>query len=372
MSAPIRNKLEPGIYERVNAAGERLGLEITFKDATGSQRRRTVDGSIMAARNELAKAKAQRAANERMPEDPRVKFDTAADAWWQTWVPALRPNTRDGYKYALRRVRPTFGRRRLSDITPAEIARYIAQHKGSASTVRTDLVVIGRVFDYARKRMGLATVPNPVELLEDTERPASHGKRKRALSAVELGKLFACAGDARLLYEVGAETGGRIGEVLGLTWDDADLEAETIRFQYQLQNGERVELKSAAARRTLEVSSALIAKLREHKIAAPPGATLVFCSRTGRPLDDGNVNSGLGRAARRAGLEPITFHWLRHAHASALIRDGWDVVEVAARLGHSEAATTLRTYAHEFTDAKASAERRARLPQMSTAHLAVV
>src|SRR3954452_17077773 len=56
-----------------------------------------------------------------------------------------------------------------------------------------------------------------------------------------------------------------------------------------------------------------------------------------------------------------TFHALRHSHASALSAQGWDVQEVATRLGHSSVAATLRTYAHEVDAAQRSTERRRRL-----------
>ena len=64
MSAPIRDRIEPGIYERVNADGERLGLEIQFKDSSGVPRRRTVQGNIHAARDALAEARSKRVRRE--------------------------------------------------------------------------------------------------------------------------------------------------------------------------------------------------------------------------------------------------------------------------------------------------------------------
>ena len=67
MSAPQRVKVEPGIWQRGDV------YEITFRDAQGKQRRRTVAGGIIAARNELAKEVAKRANGERMTADPRLR-----------------------------------------------------------------------------------------------------------------------------------------------------------------------------------------------------------------------------------------------------------------------------------------------------------
>ena len=61
------------------------------------------------------------------------------------------------------------------------------------------------------------------------------------------------------------------------------------------------------------------------------------------------------RAVKRAGLPDVTFHSLRHSHASALIRAGLDVVRVSRQLGHSKPTITLSIYAHEFEEADTGA-----------------
>ena len=53
---------------------------------------------------------------------------------------------------------------------------------------------------------------------------------------------------------------------------------------------------------------------------------------------------------KRRGLPRITFHSLRHSHASALIAAGIDVVTVSRRLGHASPALTLSVYSHLFTN----------------------
>jgi integrase len=47
-------------------------------------------------------------------------------------------------------------------------------------------------------------------------------------------------------------------------------------------------------------------------------------------------------------LPDITFHALRHTHASHLIDAGIDVVKISRRLGHASPAITLKVYAHLF------------------------
>lgn len=108
--------------------------------------------------------------------------------------------------------------------------------------------------------------------------------------------------------------------------------------------------------------------LREHRLraAASQDHDFVFTSRTGGPLEHRNVaQRGLARAVKLAELDPEkrapTFHELRHAHASAWIASGGDLVELSQRLGHRDPAITASVYSHEFEAASRSDARRARL-----------
>src|SRR5436309_2001019 len=97
---PQREKVERGIYKRVDANG-RAVFEISWRDAQGHQRRRRVDGGITAARKALATAHSSRARGERVAADPRLKFTDAADAWWDARAVRLRPTTQAVYKSCL-------------------------------------------------------------------------------------------------------------------------------------------------------------------------------------------------------------------------------------------------------------------------------
>jgi hypothetical protein len=103
---PRRTRVEPGIYRRADGR-----LEIGWRDAQGKQRWRAVDGNgIKAARAALAQEHAKRARGERVATDPRLTFNTAADAWWAARVVRLRPATHTTYGAALKHLRDHFGR----------------------------------------------------------------------------------------------------------------------------------------------------------------------------------------------------------------------------------------------------------------------
>src|SRR4051812_3262463 len=99
---------ERGIYT-VETARDGLVFEIGWRDAQGKQRwRRRVDQSgellrtIAAARAELAKVLAAKGRGERVAQNPRLKFNEAADAWWEARAVRLKPGTQDIYGRHLR------------------------------------------------------------------------------------------------------------------------------------------------------------------------------------------------------------------------------------------------------------------------------
>ncbi|MGI8903746.1 MAG: tyrosine-type recombinase/integrase [Solirubrobacteraceae bacterium] len=375
-----RERVEPGIYRRTGADG-RARFEVSFRDSDGRQRRRTVEGGVKAARTALSSVKADLGRGKRVAPTPRLTFDVAADRWWDTRTAELRPATRESYRYSLTHLRRAFGRRRLDDIAPAAVAAYVARHRAAGykgSTVRSHLMVMRQVIAFAQRRLGFAGA-DPVALLERGERPSVRGdeRAKRVLAADELRRLLAAIPERhRLTFELAAETGARKGETLGLAWQDVNLDAATVTFEYQLDRaGRREPLKTARSRRCVEVTPQLAARLRAHKLQSARSGDhdLVFVTAAGNGHDHRNVLRVLDRAAKRTGLGKVTdrdgrvlkpsptFHALRHTHGSALIAAGWDIEEVSARLGHADVTTTLREYTHAYDAARRSDVRRDRL-----------
>ena len=82
------------------------------------------------------------------------------------------------------------------------------------------------------------------------------------------------------------------------------------------------------------------------------------CNRRPRgPLRPSAVSIDWGELADRIGVPEVTFHALRHTHASQLIASGIDIVTISKRLGHANPNVTLGIYAHMFTtdDSKCAA-----------------
>jgi integrase len=104
---------------------------------------------------------------------------------------------------------------------------------------------------------------------------------------------------------------------------------------------------------------AYLKKQRETRIALGLGREtpdmMVFGTPDGRLLSPDNLSRDWKRQVKARGLPAVTFHALRHTHASALIAGGLDVVKISRRLGHSSPKVTLTVYAHLFEKGDGSA-----------------
>lgn len=160
------------------------------------------------------------------------------------------------------------------------------------------------------------------------------------------------------MYYTELATGLRRGELLGLKWEDIDLQRGTIRVQRQVAriNGEIVEapLKTKNVYRTVPVSADTVAVLEQQKKKAG-NSEWVFPSPSGGPISPDSVLNMLHQVLKRAGLPKIRFHDCRHTTATLALQNGVDVKTVSGMLGHYSAGFTLDTYAHVTTQAQREA-----------------
>jgi len=158
-----------------------------------------------------------------------------------------------------------------------------------------------------------------------------------------------------------ASTGMRIGEALGLTWEDVDLDERTLRVRraIQRQKGKglvMIEPKTAKGRRTVALTPTATRALRVHRSRQLEHRlrignmweehNLIFPSEVGRPLDPNNVYHRFQRTLLSIGLPKMRLHDLRHTAATLMMAEGIPPRVVQEMLGHANIRITLDTYSH--------------------------
>jgi len=147
-------------------------------------------------------------------------------------------------------------------------------------------------------------------------------------------------------------TGLRLGELLGLQWQDLDLHDGVLHVRRQYTRlGEYAPPKTKAAIRRVPLSDEMTRQLAAHKLRSRHSAddAPVFAGRLGRPLGHRNATRrGFEPAATRAGICGVTFHSMRHAFASRMISRGINSTVLAALMGHESSTITERRYIHLF------------------------
>ena len=157
-------------------------------------------------------------------------------------------------------------------------------------------------------------------------------------------------------------TGVRRGELLALRRGAIDFERKTISIKEALEETDAIRFKtpkSAAGVRDIampdivaETLRTLIRQDQERRLALGLGKmtddALIFTRLNGAPQSPLTLSKEWRKAAASIGLDGVSFHALRHTHASHLIDAGIDVVKISKRLGHASPTITLAVYSHLF------------------------
>jgi integrase len=274
---------------------------------------------------------------------------------------SVKPSTYESYERMIRNhIKPTLGHRKLKALAPEHV-QYFYQSKLDADlapgTVRLMHGILHQALDQAvrwgavPRNVCKATTPpkpNPEEI-----RPLDAEQSKRILEASRGNRLEA-------LYVLAVTAGLRIGELLGLKWEDIDLGAGSLhvrRTRSQAKTGPTFTAPKNGKGRSIRLTQRAVEVLKAHKAAQnaerlKAGSlwqdnSLVFCTHAGNPLDFRNVaTASFKPLLKKAGLPDIRFHDLRHTCATLLLSRGHHPKLVQELLGHASIAMTLDRYSH--------------------------
>lgn len=333
--------------------------------------------------------------------------------WWIDHVGTInvRPNTIANYKKMIKcHIAPDLGGYPLKSLSPVVIDNWCIEKwktgKYSYSTIDNMLKVLKVALDYA-VYPGQFIKDNPARYIKAPKVGKVEARVRPVLTPDEMHRIlerFPMGNKYHMPIVLGYHTSFRIGEVLGLTWDNVDLDAGTITLTHQLQRIVRdgkastrnqsgiyhiCPTKTKSSERTIRIGQTLINELTEWKeiqkehekmyagdyyyyYAVKEVDTQVtgqFINRLRRYQKADNFNGGerirfictqenggfigassfsyAARIARVAlGIANFDFHSLRHTHATMLIEAGAPIKDIQARLGHSSIETTMDTYVH--------------------------
>jgi integrase len=296
------------------------------------------------------------------PSDDRLTLAQFLDEWLEeSALPSVRPATYRTHDIHVRlHIAPALGRIPLTRLAPQHVQQFMNEllEDGLASktvcnirgTLRRALGQAAKWELVSRNVAALADPPKIPQRELDVPNPEEARELLRVAEGHPLEALITTA----------LTTGMRRGELLGLAWDDVDLDGATltVRRAPQRIDGELrlVEPKSARSRRTIALPPVTVAALRQLRVEQDRmreagdddwvDSGFVFTSTVGTPLDGDNVSHRFRKLLEEAGFPPWRFHDLRHACATFLLAQGASPRVVMEQLGHSQISVTMNTYAH--------------------------
>ena len=290
--------------------------------------------------------------------------------WWMENVVKGEVAHRTYHNY-LSRIRnhivPRLGKKKLRvlKLEDAEgLYRSMAASGLSPATIRYVHAVLRRALKQAFVR-GLV----PLNIADGASLPRADQKEMEAFfTPEEVRRFLHAAKHDRLeaLYVHAITCGLRQGELIGLRWDDVDLEAGRLTVRRQVQRSrDGSGMISGPTKnkkcRTIRLGGVAIEILKAHRdtqaeeVDSAKGLwrdpDLVFATTIGTPLDPSNlVDRSFKPLLGRAGLPSIRFHDLSHACATLLFSEGVPVKVVHEVLGHSSVSVTMDVYSHILPD----------------------
>lgn len=345
--------------------------------------RKTVHGTKKDAEVELAKFVTE-VQNGLVIDGKSLKFSEFTKIWKRDYgSKELAPSTYKRYCRMLEtRLLPYFGHFYINKIKPTDIMKFydllekdtqLVRKKGNNGS-KTKKPLSGKtILEHHRLLRAMLhkavywqlIVANPAERVQ----PPKARKPKRRSYDDEQTKIL--LENLELLssedtkYKVAiiltVFTGVRLGELMGLEWQDVDFKNGIISInrssQYLADMGVFTKVpKTESSIREIAIPEFIISLLEEYKLWYEEQKSIygelwmnsdrLFVQADGKPMHPSTISKWFVKYVGQIGLPVINFHGLRHTNASLLVAQNIDIAVISARLGHAQISTTLDFYVH--------------------------
>ena len=345
--------------------------------------RKTVHGTKKDAEVELAKFVTE-VQNGLVIDGKSLKFSEFTEIWKRDYgSKELAPSTYKRYCRMLEtRLLPYFGHFYINKIKPTDIMKFydllekdtqLVRKKGNNGS-KTKKPLSGKtILEHHRLLRAMLhkavywqlIVANPAERVQ----PPKARKPKRRSYDDEQTKIL--LENLELLpsedtkYKVAiiltVFTGVRLGELMGLEWQDVDFKNGIISInrssQYLADMGVFTKVpKTESSIREIAIPEFIISLLKEYKLWYEEQKSVygelwtdsdrLFVQADGKPMHPSTISKWFVKYVGQIGLPVINFHGLRHTNASLLVAQNIDIAVISARLGHAQISTTLDFYVH--------------------------
>ena len=315
---------------------------------------------------------------EQAPELAPASYTVAEwiDVWYENFIrPNLRETTRNQYESFIRHhVKPYVGELSLAKLSSLDLQKLYNKLKDSgriqtdhalpnpglsAKTVRSIHMMLSSCLE---KAVAERLIPsNPAH---GCSIPPKEKREMKIIPPEQIGKFLDEADKAGYLsmFYLELTSGLRRGELLALLWADVDTTNCAISVSKQVirVNGELKVLppKTKNAVRKIVVPRQTIDLLIDEHERHPNHPLLFPSPKNGTHLDPPAVARKLKTLLKRAGIDEIRFHDLRHTFATLSLQNGVDIKTLSHTLGHYSAGFTLDTYTHVTTQMQEDAARK--------------
>ena len=345
--------------------------------------RKTVHGTKKDAEVELAKFVTE-VQNGLVIDGKSLKFSEFTEIWKRDYgSKELAPSTYKRYCRMLEtRLLPYFGHFYINKIKPTDIMKFydllekdtqLVRKKGNNGS-KTKKPLSGKtILEHHRLLRAMLhravywqlIVSNPAERVQPprAKKPKrrSYDDEQTKILLENLEKLTVEDTKYKVAIILTIFTGVRLGELMGLEWQDVDFRNGIISInrssQYLSDMGVFTKVpKTESSIREIAIPEFIISLLEEYKLWYEDQKSLygelwtnsdrLFVQADGKPMHPSSISKWFVKYVGTIGLPVINFHGLRHTNASLLVAQNIDIAVISARLGHAQISTTLDFYVH--------------------------